>query len=159
MGANDTPSFDPTKTGGIMISNAAIAIADILQEGTIARRSARRVASATKQTIYIYIYMKVTCSFANHFAAKCLSLKKKPINTVGVESDDSDSDVLIVSISKGEQSVMHVTQGKQSGKIFTTMQIDNRPVRMLVDSGASCNVIPAKYVPKSTPISCIQVIH
>ena len=142
MGANDTPSFDPTKTGGIMISNAAIAIADILQEGTIARRSARRVASATKQTIYIF-----------------LSLKKKPVNTVGVESDDSDSDVLIVSISKGEQSVMHVTQGKQSGKIFTTMQIDNRPVRMLVDSGASCNVIPAKYVPKSTPISCIQVIH
>ena len=60
----------------------------------------------------------------------------------------------MVSISKGEQSVFHVTQGKESEKIFATMQIDNRPVRMLVDSGAFCNVIPAKYVPKSTPISC-----
>ena len=94
--------------------------------------------------------MCIKCNKANHFAAKCLSSKTKPVNTVGVESDDSD--VLMVSITKSAQSVMHVTQGKKSGKIFATMQIDNRPVRMLVDSGASCNVIPAKYVPRSTPI-------
>lgn len=90
------------------------------------------------------------CGKANHFAAKCLSSKRKPVNTVEVESDDSD--ILTISITEDKQSVMHISQGKESGKIFATMQIDHHPVRMLVDSGASCNVIPAKYIPKSTLI-------
>jgi hypothetical protein len=46
-----------------------------------------------------------------------------------------------------EGDIMHVTQGRDTLKIFSTMKIGCKPVKMLVDSGASCNVNPANMSP------------
>ena len=94
------------------------------------------------------------CRKMNHFAAKCLSSRKSLINNLQVnESEASDEDIIdMVSLHEEEGDIMHVTQSKDTGKILATMKIGRKPVKMLVDSGASCNVIPAKYVPAKTTI-------
>ena len=90
----------------------------------------------------------------NHFAAKCLSSKKSLINNLQVnESEASDEDIIdMVSLHEEAGDIMHVTQSKDTGKILATMKSGRKPVKMLVDSGASCNVVPAKYVPAKTTI-------
>ena len=81
----------------------------------------------------------------NHFAAKCLSSRKSLINNLQVnESEVNDEDIIdMVSLHEEEGDIMHVTQSKDTGKILATMKMGRKPVKMLVDSGASCNVIPA----------------
>jgi len=39
-----------------------------------------------------------------------------------------------------------------SNKILATMKIGGKSVKMLIDSGASCNVLPIKYLPKGTVV-------
>ena len=39
-----------------------------------------------------------------------------------------------------------------SNKILATMMIGGKEVKMLIDSGASCNVLPSKYLPKGTVV-------
>ena len=94
------------------------------------------------------------CGKMNHFAAKCLSSRKSLINNLQVNGREaSDEDIIdMVSLHEEEEYIMHVTQSKDTGKILPTMKIGRKPVKMLVDSGASCNVIPAKYVPAKTTI-------
>ena len=89
----------------------------------------------------------------NHFAAKCLSSRKSLINNLQVNgSEASDEDIIDMVSLHEEEDIMHVTQSKDTGKILATMKIGRKPVKMLVDSGASCNVIPTKYVPAKTTI-------
>ena len=54
----------------------------------------------------------------------------------------------MVSVLDEKENVMQITEGKDAGKIFATMEVGRKPVKMLIDSGASCNVIPNKYVPR-----------
>ncbi len=79
------------------------------------------------------------CGKINHFAAKCLSSRKTSINALQVhESDVSDDDVIdMVSLREEEGDIMHVTQGRDTRKMFATMTFGRKPVKMLVDSGAS----------------------
>ena len=66
----------------------------------------------------------------------------------------SDDDIIdMVSLHEDDGDIMHVTQKRDTGKIFATMKIGRKTVKMLVDSGASCNVIPAKHVPPATTIT------
>ena len=89
----------------------------------------------------------------NHFAAKCLSSRKSLINNLQVNECEASDDIIdMVSLHEEEGDIMHVTQSKGMGKILATMKIGRKPVKMLVDSGASCNVIPVKYVPAKTTI-------
>ena len=40
-------------------------------------------------------------------------------------------------------------------KIYAAMEIQGKPVRMQIDSGASCNVLPKKYLPGAAEIQKI----
>ena len=52
---------------------------------------------------------------------------------------------------ESEEEINAITQ-KHSSKILATMKIGEKEVEMLVDSGASCNVLPIRYLPKGTMI-------
>ena len=42
-------------------------------------------------------------------------------------------------------------------KIYAVMEIQGKPVRMQIDSGASCNVLPKKYLPGVAEINKQQI--
>ena len=39
-----------------------------------------------------------------------------------------------------------------TNKIVATMKVGGKDMKMLIDSGASCNVLPFKYLPKGTMV-------
>ena len=101
------------------------------------------------------------CQKENHFALKC-SQKKKPHKTKKPRNrkpshkhsvnqfDFRESEEEILSVSCTEEQVNVVDN--HSNKILTAMKIGGKEVKMLIDSGASCNVLPSKYLPKGTVV-------
>ena len=101
------------------------------------------------------------CQKENHFALKC-SQKKKPHKTKkprnrkpshkhsGNQFDFDESEEEILSVSGTEEEVNVVNN--HSNKILATMTIGGKEVKMLIDSGASCNVLPTKYLPKGSVV-------
>ena len=97
------------------------------------------------------------CQKENHFALKC-SQKKKPHKTKKpgnrkppqkhsvnhFDFDESEEEILSVSCSEEEINAVD----NHSNKILATMKIGGKDVKMLIDSGASCKVLPIKYLPK-----------
>ena len=73
--------------------------------------------------------------------------------------NESEEEISPVSCTKEE---IH-TFDNHSNKILATMKIGGKEVKMLIDSGASCNVLPIKYLPKEmwlrnrvSPSKCTQ---
>ena len=62
----------------------------------------------------------------------------------------SEEEILSVTL---EHSANAVSTAKYQSKIYATMEISGQPVKMQVDSGASCNVMPCKLLPKDTVIT------
>ena len=62
----------------------------------------------------------------------------------------SEEEILSVTL---EHRANAVSRAKYQSKIYATMEISGRPVKMQVDSGASCNVMPRKLLPKDTVIT------
>ena len=62
--------------------------------------------------------------------------------------DESGEEILSVSCYEEEINVID----NPSNKILATMKIGGKSVRMLIDSAASCNVLPIKYLPKGTVV-------
>ena len=104
------------------------------------------------------------CGKANHFAAKCLKnapsgSKKKRFQRPGKkvhQLDDStelaySSEEEILSVSL-DHTANTVDMSKFKSKIFAHMEIADELVKMQVDSGASCNVLPKKFLPKDSKI-------
>ena len=101
------------------------------------------------------------CGKNNHFAAKCEA--KKACGTKGktfsrkkvYKIDDnamftySSEEILSMTL---EHSANAVSRAKYQSKIHATMEISGRQVKMQVDSGVSCNVMPRKLLPKDTVI-------
>ena len=111
------------------------------------------------------------CKKESHVASKChlhekkTSFKKKkpkgpksssketPRKKVSfVETDpSSEEEILSVELSAEDDNVStsetinSVTDFPN--KIYAVMEIQGKPVRMQIDSGASCNVLPKKYLP------------
>ncbi|PIK60373.1 hypothetical protein BSL78_02671 [Apostichopus japonicus] len=102
-----------------------------------------------------------SCGKQNHFASKCTNKdsfkqKAKFVRQVEVESDENESDSLC---SSSEESVLSVTlEGEVNcvnfdkdspfeTKIFATLEVNGNPIKMQVDSGATCNVIADKHLP------------
>ena len=101
------------------------------------------------------------CQKENHFALKCSQKKKphktkkprnrKPLQKHSVNQFDFDeSEEEILSVSCSEEEINAVDN--HSSKILATMKIGGKDVKMLIDSGASCNVLPIKYIPKGTVV-------
>ena len=105
------------------------------------------------------------CGKANHFAAKCSknspsgSKKKssqRPNRKKVHQLDDitqpacsSKEEILSVSF---DHTANTVDMSKFKSKIFAHMEIADELVKMQVDSGASCNVLPRKFLPKDCKI-------
>ena len=62
--------------------------------------------------------------------------------------DESEEEILFVSFTEEEINSVDY----HSNKILAIMKIGGREVKMLIDSGASCNVLPIKYLPKGTVV-------
>ena len=65
-----------------------------------------------------------------------------------LDFDESEEDIL--SVSWGEEGINAVNN--HSNKILATMKIGGKEVKVLIDSGASCNSLPIKYLPKGTAV-------
>ena len=101
------------------------------------------------------------CQKENHFPLKC-SQKKKPHKTKKPRNrkppqkhsvnqfdfDESEAEILSVSWPKEEINAVH----NHSNKILATMKIGEKDMKMLIDSGLSCNVLSIKYLPKGTVV-------
>ena len=108
-----------------------------------------------------------TCSSygkANHFAANCFKnsresknkrshkFKRKKVNQlddITESSYSSEEEILSVSL---HHTANAVDMSNFKNKIFAHMEIANDLVKMQVDSGASCNVLPRKFLPRDTEI-------
>ena len=97
------------------------------------------------------------------FAVKCESKSsdsKKPthrkVHQLPDNSDPSYSSEEILSVSL-DNAVNTVNMCAYKSKIFAHMEMDGVLVRMLVDSGASCNVLPRKFLSKDTVVDKTDV--
>ena len=85
------------------------------------------------------------CGGKNHFATQCTAPPRKVYSLRDESSDDSDVE-FITSIVVQPETVHSVTQPNYPKEIYTEMVVDRKHVKFQVDSGASVNVIPAKFV-------------
>ena len=101
------------------------------------------------------------CQKENHFALKCAQKKKlnktkrprnrEPPHKHSVNQFDfHDSGEEILSVSCYEEEINAIDN--PSNKILATMKIGGKSMKMLIDSGGSCNVLPIKYLPKETVV-------
>ena len=105
-----------------------------------------------------------TCSTCQKekFALKCSHKKKShktkkarnrksPQNHSVNQFDFDESEEEILSVSCTEEDINAIDN--HSNKILATMKSGGKEVQMLIDSGASCNVLPIKYLPKGTVVA------
>ena len=76
--------------------------------------------------------------------------KKPPQKYLVNQFDFEESEEEILSVSCSEEEINVVDN--HSNKILATMKVGGKDVNMLIDSGASCNVLPFKYLPKGTVV-------
>ena len=110
------------------------------------------------------------CKKENHVASKChlhekksSSKKKKPKASKSSSKETSRKKVSLVETDlSSEEEILSVELSAEDGsvstfevinsvsdfpnKIYAVMEIQGKPVRMRIDSGASCNVLPKKYL-------------
>ena len=60
--------------------------------------------------------------------------------------DESEEEILSISCTEEEIN----TVDNHPNKILATMKSGGKEVKVLIDSGASCNFLPIKYLPKGT---------
>ena len=91
---------------------------------------------------------------SNNFKKSAQRFKRKPKVHQLVESSDQSysSEEEILSVTT-ENVVNVVENSKCKSKIFAHMEIEGALIKMQVDSGASCNVLPRKFLPKSTVVN------
>ena len=86
------------------------------------------------------------CGKSNHFAIKCKSSVStqsgsqnfaKAVN----ESSDSEEEIFMLTVNNGFDK-----------KICATMEINGQRVKMQIDSGASCNILPKLFLPPNIEV-------
>ena len=86
------------------------------------------------------------CGGRNHFEITCTTPTRKVYSLRDESSDDSDVEY-ITSVVAQPEMIHAVTQEDDYPKvIYTEMFVDKKEVKFQVDSGASVNVIPVKFV-------------
>ena len=98
------------------------------------------------------------CCKKNHFAAMCLQRKhagKRDYNTthhVHAVSKSSDDILCVDYDAQGHLHIHTVSKSQYKSKLFAQIKSFLQTITMQIDSGASCNVLPEKYVPLGTEI-------
>ena len=85
------------------------------------------------------------CGGRNHFKVTCTTPTRKVYSLRDESSDDSNVEY-ITSIAAQPEMIHAVTQERYPKVIYTEMFVDKKEVKFQVDSGASVNVIPVKFV-------------
>ena len=73
--------------------------------------------------------------------------KKKVYQVDTYESDD----YFAYTVTLHDE--INTVSNKAEGQIFATMMVDGKPVQFQVDSGASCNIVPARLLHNTCQIS------
>ena len=96
------------------------------------------------------------CGKPNHFAKKCKTgnhsggARKGPKKSVHQIEEDYDSEC---DSSASEVLTVHQVNNVQlQTKIFATMLIAGKPVKFQIDSGATCNLLPARFAPQGIKV-------
>ena len=87
------------------------------------------------------------CGRMNHFATQCLS--KTRVNVVESESESELDEHCLTLHSVEESQVVRVhvaSDLEYVKKLFATINVENTPVKFQLDSGATYNLIPAKFL-------------
>ena len=111
-----------------------------------------------KEKCYAYGKSCSNCGKLNHFKEKCLGKNanvKKNVHQVVLEEDlsvTSEEELLSVDLDNEHVLSVNAVDSAYQTKIFVTMEIEGKPDKMQIDSGASCNVMPEKFVSKRTEI-------
>ena len=110
------------------------------------------------------------CGKKNHFNSKCHGKEarqearpskkyypKRKVHAVGsYQETSSEEEILSVTLTANQATEIYdvnkVTEVPFKTKIFASMLIADKLVRMQVDTGASCNVLPRKYLPENSEI-------
>ena len=98
------------------------------------------------------------CGQRNNFAATCLQRKhagKREYTTkshVNAVSNTSDDILSVYYDAKGHLHIHTVSKSQYKSKIFVHITLSDQKITMQIDSGASCDVLPEKYVPPGTKI-------
>ena len=82
----------------------------------------------------------------NHFASQCMA--KANVNVVERESGSDDEYCLTLdSLDESEIRRVHsASDHEYARKLFATIGLGNSMVKFQLDSGATCNLLPAKYL-------------
>ena len=84
------------------------------------------------------------CNKLHHFEKVCNSTKSSVHQIQENADSDSDDYYNIYSVDlKNSESVIH--QASQN-KVFATLTVNDQYVKFQVDSGATCNILPQKYL-------------
>ena len=62
--------------------------------------------------------------------------------------DENEEEILSIPVTEEEIN----TVDHQPNKILATMKIGGKEVKVLIDSGTSCNFLHIKYLPKGTAV-------
>ena len=106
------------------------------------------------------------CKKKNHLAVKCQSqgekrgFKKPGFQTKvhTLEPSTSSEELSSVTFSSEDVNTTDATDTNPASnspypsKIYAAMEIEGKMVKMQVDSGASCNVLPKRYLPEGTEV-------
>ena len=86
------------------------------------------------------------CGIMNHFASQCMA--KAKVNVVERESG-SDDEYCLTLESLDETKILRVRSASDheyARNLFATVSLVNSMVKFQLDSGATCNLLPAKYL-------------
>ena len=89
----------------------------------------------------------------NHFAKKCLS--KMQANAIATDNESDDEEYCLTINSNVEHKTINnhsVNEHKSQNKLFATFYVEGKPVKLQLDSGATCNVIPGSFLEKQEKI-------
>ena len=117
------------------------------------KRHKRKIALHTeKPALHVENPTTLQQCFKNSrkFKKKCSQKPKhKKVNQLDDISESLEEEILSVSLAHTANTV---DMSKLKNKIFAHMDIGNDLVKMQVDSGTSCNVLPCKFLPRDTEI-------
>lgn len=85
------------------------------------------------------------CGGRNHFEVTCTTPTKKVYSLRDESSDDSDVEYITCIVAQPEM-IHALTQEHYPKVIYTEIFVDKKEVKFQVDSSASVNVIPVKFV-------------
>lgn len=88
------------------------------------------------------------CKGKNHFAAVCRTKPKVHHMEHNIGNDNEEEYYTIKSVEL-QPSVHTVNSSKCPSQIYANMHVEGHTVKFQLDSGATCNIIPSKYVNNS----------